>query len=49
VDLGKEIEEACRLSLVKLRNTLDELGTWRKLVKKGFSELGNLENALDRF
>ncbi len=49
VDLGKDVVEKCRLTLVKLRNTLDEMGTWRKLVKKESEAIEDLQNAIDRF
>ena len=49
VDRIKELNERCRLSLVRLRNSLEELGTWRKLVKIGFKDLDDLLAAIDRF
>lgn len=49
VDLGKEIAEKCRLTLVKLRKALDEMGVWRKLVKKESEAIEDLQNAIDRF
>ncbi len=49
VDLGKELAERCRLTLVKLRNALDEMGTWRKLVNKEYEAIEDLQNAVDRF
>ncbi len=49
VDLGKEIAERCRLTLVKLRNALDEMSAWRRLVKKEREAIEDLQNAIDRF
>ena len=49
VDLGKEIAEKCRLTLVKLRKAMDEMGAWRKLVKKESEAIEDLQNAIDRF
>ncbi|MBE6856250.1 MAG: hypothetical protein E7500_02310 [Ruminococcus sp.] len=49
VDKVKELNEKCRLSLIKFRNTLDEMASWRKLVKNGFTALEDLQNAIDKF
>lgn len=49
VDRIKELNERCRLSLVRLRNALEELANWRKLVRMGFKDLDDLTAAIDRF
>ena len=49
VDLRKQLEEKCRLTLVKLWNALEELREWRRRVGYHYGELDNLKAAIERF
>lgn len=49
VDLGKELEEKCRLSLLKLRNALDEMKEWHKQINNCYGGLNDLKDAIERF
>lgn len=49
VDLGKELEEKCRLSLLKLQNTLCEMREWRKQIHNCYGEIDDLKDAIERF
>ena len=49
VDLSKELAEKCRLALVKLRKSLDELASWKKLVVREYQAMDDLKNSIDKF
>ncbi len=49
VDRVQELNEKCRLSVLKLRNALDEMASWRKLVQRGYESKEDLKNAVEKF
>ena len=49
VDIGKILQEKCRLSLLKLRDVVKEIGIWRKLVLEESERYKDLESAIGRF
>lgn len=49
VDVGRMLDEKKRLAFVKLQQTLEELGQWRKLYHEADAHLPDVKDALDRF
>ncbi len=49
VDKVKTLQEYCRLSILKLKNAVDEMSAWRTLVRRGYDSIGDLSNSIDKF
>lgn len=49
VDRVKELNEFCRLSILKLTGAVEEMATWRGLVRRGYDGIGDLGNSIDKF
>lgn len=49
VDKVKSLNEYCRLSVLKLRSAVDEMVTWKTLVRRGYGNLNDLKSSIDKF
>ncbi len=49
VDRVKSLKEYCRLSILKLKGAVEEMASWRSLVRRGYDCISDLNNSIDKF